>query len=64
MMDEKTKDEVKRNWQTIAFLTTVLFALLGFLVRDIYTRTIDDVRQNREDIHRLEIYIEGLKHRP
>lgn len=63
MIDEKTKEEVRRNWQTIAVLVTALVALIGFLLRDIYTRTIDDVRQNREDIHRLEIYIEGLKHR-
>lgn len=56
-----SSDQLKRNWQTIAALSTVLFALLGFLAKDIYTRVIDDVRRNREDIHRLEIYIEGLK---
>jgi len=61
--DGESNGDTRPNWQTVAMLSTVLVALVGFLCKDIYTRLIDSVSQNREDIHRLEIYIEGLKHK-
>jgi hypothetical protein len=61
--DRKANEDTRPNWQTVAMLSTVMVALVGFLCKDIYTRLIDSVSQNREDIHRLEIYIEGLKHK-